>query len=254
MHQEDTDIIKRSNVQTDVVVVNQCDHNNTDDFDFVNKYGRLCHAKVIATTERGLSKSRNMALKNAWGDICLICDDDEILADDYEKKILDAYINHTDISFAAFCVNRSDSHCPAPVRKKKINFKLCLKLSSVQLTFRRKDILENRIRFDEKIGSGTGNGGGEDNGWLLSCRRQGLIGYFFPDIIASLIDSDSNWFKGYNEKYFLDKGYSMKRIMGTPLAMIYLLYWNLSHHNLYGSDISILKSLKYSFKGIFQNQ
>ena len=65
IHEKDTSIIERSNVQTDVVVVNQCDHDSVEEFDFVNKKGRTCLAKFICTTERGLSRSRNMALFNA---------------------------------------------------------------------------------------------------------------------------------------------------------------------------------------------
>ena len=68
MHEKDTSIIQRSNVQTDVVVVNQCDHDSVEEFDFVNKKGKICHAKFICTNERGLSRSRNMAIRNAWGD------------------------------------------------------------------------------------------------------------------------------------------------------------------------------------------
>ena len=74
MHEKDTSIIERSNVQSDVVVVNQCDLDSVEEFDFVNKKGKTCHAKFINTTERGLSRSRNMAICNAWGDVCLICD------------------------------------------------------------------------------------------------------------------------------------------------------------------------------------
>ena len=84
MHEKDTSIIKRSNVQSDVVVVNQCDHDSVEEFDFLNKKGITCHAKFINTTERGLSRSRNMAIENAQkADVCYICDDDEYLVDDY---------------------------------------------------------------------------------------------------------------------------------------------------------------------------
>lgn len=86
MHETDHSIVKRSNVQSDVVVVNQCDRNSIEEFDFTNNTGEKCHCKYINTTERGLSCSRNMAIQNGWGDICLICDDDEHLSDDYPEK------------------------------------------------------------------------------------------------------------------------------------------------------------------------
>ena len=34
MHQKDASIIKRSNIQSDVVVVNQCDHDSIEEYDF----------------------------------------------------------------------------------------------------------------------------------------------------------------------------------------------------------------------------
>lgn len=108
MHQADTSIIERSNVQSDVVVVNQCDHDSVEEFDFVNKKGKTCHAKFICTTERGLSKSRNMAIRNAWGDVCQICDDDEWLADNGEEVILRAYAENPDAALIAFSLIRKD--------------------------------------------------------------------------------------------------------------------------------------------------
>lgn len=108
MHQKDTCIIKRSNVQSDVVIVNQCNKDYIEEFDFFNKNGQKCHAKFICTRERGLSKSRNMAIRNAWGDICLICDDDEILADDCEERILAAYRENPGTALIAFALIRKD--------------------------------------------------------------------------------------------------------------------------------------------------
>ena len=91
MHQKDASIVARTNVQSDVLVVNQCDRDGYDEFTFINKSGKSCLARIIHTTERGLSKSRNMALKNAKGDVCLICDDDEVMEDDYVEKIVVAF-------------------------------------------------------------------------------------------------------------------------------------------------------------------
>ena len=44
---------------------------------FSDSMGNQHSATIIHTTERGLSNSRNMAIANAWGDICQISDDDE---------------------------------------------------------------------------------------------------------------------------------------------------------------------------------
>ena len=94
MHEKDTSKIQQSKVQSDVIVVNQYCHNSVEGLGFENQKGRKCYAKFICTTERELSRLRNMALRNGWGDIRLICDDDELMEADYEVTIIGQYLNH----------------------------------------------------------------------------------------------------------------------------------------------------------------
>ena len=64
MYQEDMGIAVRARVQSDLLIINQCNKNGIDEVtDGVH------HIRMISSTERGLSKSRNMALENACGDI-----------------------------------------------------------------------------------------------------------------------------------------------------------------------------------------
>ena len=112
MHQIDTSIIERTNIQTDVIVINQCNYDKREEFNFINKKGEVCQAIFISTTERGLSRSRNLALKNATADICLICDDDEVLDDNYNDKIIQNYKNKPDLSIIAFQIKDSEKSYP----------------------------------------------------------------------------------------------------------------------------------------------
>ena len=86
MHQKDDAIFERTNIKTDALLINQCDRNQK--YSIEKQFGTQ---RIISTTQMGLSKSRNMALDNAHGKICLICDDDEVLVDNYEKLIIDAF-------------------------------------------------------------------------------------------------------------------------------------------------------------------
>ena len=255
MHQADTSIIERSNVQSDVVVVNQCDRDSVEEFDFVNKKGRTCHAKFICTTERGLSKSRNMAIRNAWGDVCQICDDDEWLADDGEEVILRAYEENPDAALIAFSLIRKDIVKTYPVGKRTLGFIQILKFSSLQVTFSRNLLGENDIWFDEKMGSGTGNGGGEENKLMLDCRRKGLRMFYCPDAIATINKGESKWFKGYTEKYFRDRGWTSRRILGFFMGYAFVLYNVINHHNEFTKDgLSLGKVLLNMSKGFFEKR
>lgn len=101
MHLKDFDIAYKTGIKSDLLIVNQCDRN---DYKEINVEGHLW--RMISTTERGLSKSRNMALKHAKGDICLLCDDDELLVKDYYERIINAYLELPKAVAIAFNVNR----------------------------------------------------------------------------------------------------------------------------------------------------
>lgn len=255
MHENDTSIIHRCNVQTDVVVVNQCNIDSVEEFNFRNKKGEVCHAKFINTTERGLSRSRNMAIANAWGDICQISDDDEFFPDNHADVILEAYSKYPNAGIITFALIRNDCEKTFSLKESKLRFKDLLSTSSVQITFLLKMVRKARIRFDEKMGSGTGNGGGEENKFLLDCKRKGINMYYYPSIIAVINSNDSKWFKGYTEKYFRDKGWVARRMLGFMTGYLFILYNIFNHRNIFTKDgLSFVDILINVTKGFFEKR
>lgn len=256
MHQRDKSIIERSNVQSDVVVINQCDHNSVEEFNFINNEGKICRAKFICTTERGLSKSRNMAIRNAWGDVCQICDDDEVMADDNEQIIIKAYKENPDVGLIAFSLIRKDCQKEYPQRIQSLGLKRILKTSSPQITFSRSMMEKYGISFDEKMGSGTGNGGGEENKFMLDWRKAGAKMLYYPDVIATINPGESRWFHGYDDRYFQNLGWTFRRLLGNSLGMLYLIYWPIFHKKCYENTcaFSIFKIFKYCLQGYFSKR
>lgn len=257
MHQRDKSILERSNVQSDVIVVNQCDYNNIEEFDFFNKFGQQKHCTFISTTERGLSRSRNMAIRHAADNsICLICDDDEVLEDDVEKKIINSYKLHEDAVCIIFALIRKD------LKKEKTylkvpgipGFRQILKTSSQQISFNKNRITSLGIEFDPKMGSGTGNGGGEENKFLLDIRRKRGMIYYEPDVIATVLPGESQWFKGYTPLHMESLGWSSRRAMGFFTGYIYINYWVATHGKFYKNDISTFKAWYHIIKGFFQKR
>jgi len=252
MHQTDHSIINRSNVQTDAIVINQCDKDDVEEYDFLNRIGNNCHVKFISTKERGLSCSRNMAIKYAWGDVLYMCDDDELLDDNFEKIILDAYKNRPREDVIIFSIIRKGHSYPNT--EGKVSLSQILRTSSVQTTFKRQRVVENNILFDEKMGSGTGNGAGEENKFLMDCRRKGLKMYYVPSIIATVKSENSQWFSGFDKKYFIDTFWAARRILGAPLGFFYLFYWCLYRSRHFKIEMSKLQMLKYSLTGFFERR
>ena len=255
MHQENHDIVNRTNIQTDAVVVNQCDKDEIEEFDIVNKQGKLCHIKFISTKERGLSKSRNTCIDNADGaDVCLICDDDEILIDNYEGIILDAYREHPKNIVNTFSLIRNDSNRRYSEKPVKIGLKQCIKTTSHQITFSRPLIKKYGIKFDEKMGSGTGNGGGEENKFMLSCYKTKCPMNYQPSIIGSVEPGKSVWFNGYDKKWIYNWGWSMRRALGTGLGFCYIIYFVLTHKKTYGKYMGMFTALRRALKGFFEKR
>lgn len=248
MHQKDYSIVTRTNIQTDAVIINQCNRDNVHTFNFINKSHNNCKIIFIDTTERGLSKSRNMALRHASGDICLICDDDEILFDNYEDIILSAF-NNTGIDFATLIINKPRKKYPTySFNINKIN---ALSMSSYQISFKLNSIISNKITFNQNFGSGVSKAGGEENLFLFSCINAGLKGKYYPIPFGDMFDSESQWWKGYNSEYFYDHAKLSKALWGSLIGFCYIIYTLISKYNLYKKDISLFKAIKFYFKGYF---
>ena len=247
MHQSDISIISRTNIKSDTLLVNQCNKNGS------NQYildGSKSIVRVISSTDRGLSKSRNMALKNATGDLCLICDDDEILYDNYVCQIQKAFVEHPEADVIAFKIDNAGKVYPK--NEKKLNYLTVLKVASWQIAFRRKSIIDNNIEFDETLGSGVSKAGGEENMFLYDCLKKGLTIYFVPLSIGRMIEGESQWFHGYSQEYFYDRGIFTKKLMGTFAATLYAAYYLIFKNSLYRKDISFFKALKFIIQGIYE--
>lgn len=243
MHQRDDRLVRQSGLTGDVVVINQCDWEG---------YGEYPTAKGVArmfsTTQRGLTKSRNMAVEKSHGDICLLCDDDETFVPDYEEKICKAYQQLPQADIVIFkMLNRRPSF---PDRVIRLWFPLTMRVSSWQISFRRERIQAAGVRFDELMGAGTGNGAEEELKFLLDAQRAGLVIYYVPVTIASVAQIKSTWFNGHNETYFENRGATTRYVMGVVLACAYALYYTAFKYHIYGKTITPYKALCATFRGI----
>lgn len=248
MHQTD-DIIKLSNIKCNATIVNQ---SNKDDkhIIMIDDGDETCMINWIDSTKRGLSRSRNMALHYASCDYCLISDDDEVFVDGVDKIIEKAFRDNPKSDVLIFKLNNWETKCPS--HKKNVGYIQAMRTASCQIAFRRAKIEEMNISFDEEMGSGTGHGAGEECKFLFTCLRKGLRLTFIPKTIATLQEgSESQWFSGYDRKYFFWHGWAIKRILGTPLAMAYALYTAVTKYRVYNENLSAISATKQMFKGIF---
>lgn len=248
MYEKDKSIIQRSNIKTDCVIINQCDEEKKEKLQTSNNKNCLW----INSKERGLSKSRNMAIASTNADICLIADNDEIFDDDIEQKILKAYQELQEADIIIFKLNNKPTKLKNKIyRLKRLEI---LRVCSWQISFKLKSIIDKNIKFDERLGAGTGNGAGEENKFLLDAYDKGLKIYHYPINIAIMVENESTWFHGYDEEYFYKRGMSTRYILGFWLASLYAVYSVIFKYGEYRSDVSFFKAWKKTFEGILENK
>jgi len=246
------DMLARMNVKCDCIVINQCDEKN--EF-FENNGEQKIHA--IFTNERGLSKSRNLALKKSKADIVAIADDDLYYYDNFDKKIISYYEKNNRADIVLFGIDSYRIKCSNKEMKCKF-----LKLGSyisVQTSLNRTRVLQRGIFFNELFGTGSGvYNSGEENIFLADCYKQKLRIFYCPDKILKHEESESSWFTGYNEKFLSDRGAIYQAVYGS-FSILYILRFIFIYKKLfapitpsYAFRLMILERKKFKkYKCIF---
>ena len=246
MHLDDENYIDTLNITTDAVVVNQCDRESEREVKHEAVNGADIRVKYIETIERGLSKSRNMAIKNATADICILCDNDVEYQYGYEGMILRAFASQPDADIIVFFIKRKERQVPIFDEVKQMNYLSVLKIFSPEIAFRRKSVLDTP--FDEEFGAGAKYSMGEENLFLYECLRKKKKIVYMPIQIAALREEESTWFKGYDKDFFLTRGANYVA-MSKWFSHVLIWQFALRKRALYGKDAGMLQVIKWMYEG-----
>lgn len=114
--------------------------------------------RVLNSFDKGLSKSRNFAIKNAIGDICIIADDDIEYLSDFKETILESFLYFKDASVILFKIKTfcDKAYKLYPSKSTKLRkIKDIANSSSVEIAFKRKDIIQTDSWFNVLFGLGS---------------------------------------------------------------------------------------------------
>lgn len=240
------ELLYSMNVKDDYVIINQITDNNIEKLPQEDKSGNICYSY----RGRGLSKSRNEAISKSDADICVIADDDMYYENEYKETIEKAYNKYPDADIIAFVVGNEEKEKEKKIMKEgKVDFIRSMKISSVQITFKRNSIISNNMKFKEEFGAGAKYYFGEENIFLAECLKKGLKIYYVPKKIATLKKSESTWFKGHTRENYNISGavyYNMSKVFYPILIVQFVLRkkW------LYGKYMKPVQVMKYMFEGV----
>ena len=197
------------NIESDAVIVNQLigqDENScaeeSEEYIFRN------HAiKIMRRHEKGVGRSRNLALDNSDHEIIQFGDDDIVYDSGYAQKILAEFDAHPKADILLFNVKAQ------PGRETywnedfaKVTWKNYGRYPAYAICARRDKLISSGVRYSLLFGGGAPYMNGEDSLFLHDCLKAGLSVYRTDVAIGHELVSESTWFKGYTEKFFFDRG------------------------------------------------
>lgn len=238
MYQEDNSLLQKMNINSDVIVGNQCDRNSIEEFDY-NGYKAI----YLNFTERGVGLNRNNTLIRATGDICLFADEDMIYVDNYVKIIKTAFDEHPTADALIFNIDTvgGDHHRRKNSKITRIRTFNSLNYGAPRIAVKRDSIQKNRICFSQLFGGGTLYSSGEDSLIIRDMLKNGLKIYAIPETIATVDQGTSTWFSGYHEKFFFDKGALMRAMFPKMYVLMNNLYFPFRYRKIAREKMSNIR-------------
>jgi len=162
-----------------ILVINQTDGENL----IISEYENV---RVINSYEKGLSKSRNLALQNTSGKVALIADDDVVFIQGFDSKILKTHQINNDFSVICF-QTLTDENKPYSIYRKEefwMKEKDFRDVLSIELTFKPEDTRKKNIFFNEYFGLGAKFQDAESLFFLRRANHNQLKVLFSPENIV----------------------------------------------------------------------
>jgi len=245
-NQIDDGLYEKMNLQSFAVLANQCNEYSYK----VYKKGDNT-VKLVSTADKGVGKNRNIAILNASGDYLVIADEDMVYKDEYVKTVLKAFAEKPKADIIVFELNYLDGFTNGNKLNKKmkrVHLYNSLRYGAARITIKKESLFKSNIWFSLLYGGGAPYSCGEDSLFLREALRKGLKIYSSPHVIADVKQEESSWFKGYTEKYFIDRGVWLANafpILKYPLGLYY--GWQLRNTT---QEFDIIQLTRMIFKGI----
>jgi glycosyltransferase involved in cell wall biosynthesis len=237
-------LLNAMNINSDSVVVSQCNRNGIEKFNYKN-YNVTC----IYSTERGLSKSRNLALYHATADIISIADDDLRYYDDYPEIITAAYAAHPECDILTFKVKDHKRYFPV---ERKLNWLLIHKIASWEITMKLASV--KNMTFNVLFGAGSSHFQcGEENIFLNNCIKNKKNIRYIPKKIGYFPEDSrpSTWFTGFNKEYMVSQG-AVYYELSHWLVLPYIAQFSIRKYTLYRKNLNWFSAIYYMIIGVLK--
>lgn len=227
-----------------ILIINQTEKDKI----LVSDYPNI---RVINSFEKGLSKSRNLALDNTIGKIIIIADDDVVYQNDFVSKILTAFNKFQHATVINFCaINQNGTFLKKyPTdSKKQLNTFDVFNVGSIEMTINKERLDSIGIRFDENFGLGASFEMGEEAIFLFDLENKNQQISFENQILVKHKGMTTSDKKGMNERYYIHGGVLTRVLKNNYTYWLFLkLFFDLKQNKIKLS--AIFKALNSAKKG-----
>lgn len=237
------------NIATDMIIVNQCGRYFYEEFEYNGS--RIC---CFSMKERGVGLNRNTALLHADGDIVLFSDEDIRFRDGYGEQVLNAFDRNPDADLITFNFKVDERRATYRNEKEKaIRWYNYGRYPTYSVAARLEALRRCNISFSLLFGGGAKYSNGEDSLFLHDCLKKGMHLYASAEEIGEEVYRESTWFKGYNEKFFVDRGVLYHFLYGK-MAGIFALRFLYANRGEMCREISLQEAYKLMKRGIAEGK
>jgi len=217
---------------------------NSEGYEAEKKYLKDLGCIVIVDNGTGLSRSRNIGIKNCKSDFFWILDDDVYTNSNMIDSILDSIqSNVADIYSFRISRNKNTKILYKKYSDKPKTSKLkLLKISSIELIISKKIIDKNNIKFNENFGLGAKYPMCEETLFLLDCYNNNAKIIHIPKVIV-IHENLGSGYLNINNYSLIAKGYVCSKF--HLIGYFIILYWYLKMI----VNFRNFNSIKYLLKG-----
>ena len=219
-----------------ILIVNQILENNL----LVSGFPSV---RVINSFEKGLSKSRNIALKNSTGKIVLIADDDVIYKKGFDTAIVQAHNRYKKKAVISFCIEKSNGLLLKkylPNAKMNLSLMELFNVFSIEISINKSAFDGLGVTFDENFGLGSTFEMGEEAIFLSDIKEKYQQIVFVPSVIAIHSEISSNEKFDFAKRYYI-QGAFLSRVLKANYftGMAAKLFFDLKQKKLKFNQISV---------------
>lgn len=242
-------LAEKMGITSEAIIVNQCGH-----FDYCEYQHRGKRIRCFSMAERGVGLSRNTALMRADGDICLFSDEDIVFDAGYEEAVIKAFEENPEADVIAFNFrvdpSRATYHNESYRRVRWYNYG---RYPTYAVAARTAALHRINVSFSLLFGGGAKYSNGEDSLFLHDCLKKGLRIYASPVCLGQEVYRESTWFKGYHEKFFIDRGVLYHHLYGR-MAKPFSLRFLVSHRGEMLKEMSLGAAYRLMKRGIAEGK